>query len=290
LGPSRLGLPFHRHKAFAYTVEHGKKFFALMPQGSLDGKEEAIRMDLTVLPPAVTLQRHVDIFAGADVLRCVLKPGDSLIVPAYWDHLTLAIGDSLGASDQFEYISGSSPARAFWTDWCETLVPELARCKRQSDCIDRHFHVLTKQEMKEATDRAPMHQCVAPMFALYWQPRDMGQAASVLRFGRNWYVKMVKRGLDALVASEILATWAEVAEHLLGDTTLAKSLAQTAGGLSTDGGYWRAASRKDAHTKHDYLYRRLQRRLRFTDAPACELRMHLVDRGLLPERPRHDEL
>jgi len=109
--PSRNGFNFHAHQGFVFRPVRGKKLFILgasigswHPDDTPPGLEEntgddQFFFDMTALPSIVVLQKYESWFRQAKGLQfCLLKEGDHLMVPHFWYHFTVSVGDSLSVS------------------------------------------------------------------------------------------------------------------------------------------------------------------------------------------------
>eukprot|EP00927_Polykrikos_kofoidii_P073119 TRINITY_DN69196_c0_g1_i1.p1 TRINITY_DN69196_c0_g1~~TRINITY_DN69196_c0_g1_i1.p1 ORF type:complete len:465 (+),score=71.84 TRINITY_DN69196_c0_g1_i1:33-1427(+) len=290
VGPSREGVSLHYHDAFTFTVEQGRKFFVVLPPGHLEKQDEHVRSELAVLPPLEALSRHSDFFASEPVMRCTLGPGETVVVPHNWPHMTLAVGDTLGFSNQFVLrTKGASDSNFFWTRWCEKEVILFAKCQRKLECVEKHAASLGSK-LEHATKAAPFHQCVSPILALRALPQNASTAASILRKAATAYVDFVGLGFDKIAAAEVLATWAEIASRFLADNVLMAEIIAIGEQLFEPGSYWRFASMRRRPEDAKRYYHELQRQLDFRQAPECELRKQLSAVRLLSGTPWHDEL
>jgi len=131
--PSRNGFNFHSHQGFKFRPIRGKKLFVLAPssRSSLpdetpqelrdDAENSQFYFDMNVLPSIVLLQKYESWFRKTKGLQfCLVGEGDELMVPHYWWHLTVSVGDSLSFS---AFYNKDYPAASSESETCPSIGP-----------------------------------------------------------------------------------------------------------------------------------------------------------------------
>lgn len=111
IAPSRIGFPLHAHGRSWMGLVHGHKLWVMYHPESM------VKLPPAVYDPLVAKQTHWEWFR--DIYRteisqlpedqhpvvCMQKPGEVLVLPDYWYHLTINVGEAVGFGAQDNTIA-----------------------------------------------------------------------------------------------------------------------------------------------------------------------------------------